>query len=324
MTPVWRRNPAVAGIAGIVLVALALLGVARFDQLPLIGGGDRELTAEFTDASGLEPGNRVEIAGIAVGSVDDITMGRGRVVVHFSLDQAVRLGTSTRALIRVGNLLGNKYLEIVPSGAGRLDASRAIPLERTEPAYDVVAAFGELTETVEDIDTDQLASSLEAVASTFRGSTDDVRSAVRGLSDISRTIASRDDDVQSLLTGAETLTSSLDGSKADITALLQDATLLLAEIDKRRDSLDGLIVHTRQLSDELRGLVKDNQAQIGPALDELEQVTSLLEKRQEQLGKTVHSVARFARVFSNTIGSGPWFDSIIGNAPNSLVVGGQK
>lgn len=321
MTAPWRDRPALAGVLGLVIVALMLLGVARFDQLPLIGGGDRHLTAEFTDASGLEGGNRVEIAGIAVGTVDDITMGKGRVVVHFSLDPTVRLGTSTRALIRVGNLLGNKYLEIVPEGPGRLDASHAIPLERTEPAYDIVAAFGELTETVDEIDVDQLGQSLEAVASTFRGSTEDVRATVRGLSDISRTIASRDEDVQSLLSGAETLTGSLDGSKEDISALLRDATLLLTEIDKRRDSLDGLIVHTRELSDELRGLVADNQEQLDPALKELERVTKLLDKRQDQLAATVHSVARFARVFSNTIGSGPWFDSTIGNAPNSLEVG---
>lgn len=321
MTVPWRKRPALAGVLGLAIVALMLLGVARFDQLPLIGGGDRHLTAEFTDASGLETGNRVEIAGIAVGTVDEITMGRGRVVVHFSIDPGVRLGTSTRALIRVGNLLGNKYLEIVPAGPGRLDAARAIPLARTTPAYDVVAAFGDLTETVDRIDVDQLGASLEAVAETFRGSTDDVQAAVRGLSDISRTIASRDEDVQSLLSGAETLTGSLDGSKEDITALLQDTTLLLAEIDRRRDSLDGLIVHTRTLSDELRGLVADNQEQIGPALAELERVTTLLEKRQDQLAATVHSVARFARVFSNTIGSGPWFDSTIGNVPSSLEVG---
>ncbi|WP_162891051.1 MCE family protein [Aeromicrobium sp. A1-2] len=314
------RNPTIAAVIGILLIALALLLVLRLDRLPFVSGGGRELSAEFSDSSGLERGDRVEVAGVNVGEVQDVVMGRAHVIVRFTIDPAIRLGSTTTASIRVGNLLGSKFVEIVPQGTGAL-ASGAIPVARTTPAYDIVTAFGELTDTVEQIDTDQLGTALDTIATTFEGSSEDVHAAIRGLSQITRTIASRDEEVGMLLGRSQTLTASLDGSKADLTHLVVQANALLAEVDRRRDALRGLVIHSRQLSEELRGLVKDNQKQIGPALDELEQVTELLAERQDQLGDTVHAVAKFARVFSNTIGSGPWFDSTIGNGPNNLELG---
>ena len=54
------------------------------------------------------------------------------------------------------NLLGEKYLDLTPAGAGQLDEDTAIPVDRTESAYDIVGVFGDLTTTTEGIDTDQL------------------------------------------------------------------------------------------------------------------------------------------------------------------------
>ncbi|RYJ06724.1 MAG: ABC transporter substrate-binding protein, partial [Actinomycetales bacterium] len=206
--------------------------------------------------------------------------------------------------------------EITPAGTGRLEG--AIPTGRTDPAYDVVAAFGDLTETVDAIDSTRLAAALDAVSDTFEGSGPDVRAAVRGLSRLSRTVASRDTEIRRLLDHSATLTGSLADSRDDVGALVRDASLLLREVDRRREAIDGVVEHSADLSVQLRGLVKDNQATIGPALDDLDTVVTLLRKKQKNLALTVHRLAVFARVFNNTIGSGPWFDSYLGNVPDSV------
>ena len=320
MTARTPRRPAFAGAIGLAVTLVVIFAAMNAGRLPIIGHSGDAVRARFTDASGIEAGDRVEIAGVRVGAVKKLTMGRGYIEVAFTVDPGIRLGDLSTARIKVGNLLGSKYLQVVPAGTGRLHG--VIPLSRTAPAYDVTEALGDFTRTVEPIDTAQLEQALRSITSTFSGAGPDVRASVRGLSTIARTIAARDTDVSSLLTRSERLTASLDGSRGDIAGLVSDAGALLTELDRRRDAIHGLIVHTTDLSRQLHGLVVDNQAQLTPALTALGAVAAQLEARQADLAATMHAVAKFARVFVDTIGSGPWFDSYIANSPDSLKVEG--
>jgi phospholipid/cholesterol/gamma-HCH transport system substrate-binding protein len=220
----------------------------------------------------------------------------------------------------VGNLLGSKYLELDPAGVGSLDG--AIPLSRTSPAYDVVQAVSDLSDTVDEIDTAQLAEALDTVASTFRGAAPDVRRAVEGVSRLSRVVASRDEELRSLLSGTETVVASLDDSKESLSRFVRAASLLMEEVDRQRLTISRLIDNSLSLSQEVRGLVKDNREQIAPALADIGRVVDLLRARQDKLARTVHNLATFARVFVDTIGSGPWFDSYIANVPDRVSTSG--
>lgn len=305
-----------AGIVGILVVALLTLAVQRLDVLLSLGSDSGEVVAYFTDSSGLAEGDRVEVAGIPVGQVAEVAIDGPRIRVVAELDEPVSLGGETTAAIKVGNLLGSKYLDLVPQGDGRL--SGPIPLERTDPAYDVVQAVSDLTDTVQELDTDRLGRALQTMADTFDGAAPDIRRAVAGLSDLSRTVASRDEALQALFTDTETVFASLDGSKKDLSTFVRSASLLLDEVDRQRATISLLIEHSTQLSEQLRGLVADNQRELTPALRNLEKVTGLLEGRQDKLRRTVHNLATFTRVFVDTIGSGPWFDSYIANMPDTV------
>ncbi|RNL78395.1 MCE family protein [Nocardioides marmorisolisilvae] len=310
------RRPAYAGAIGLAITALLIFAAMNAGRLPVIGHGGREVRADFVDASGIEKGDRVEVAGVRVGEVRGLAMGRGHIEVRFTVADGIKLGSRTTARIKVGNLLGSKYLQVIPAGGGTLTGT--IPVSRTRPAYDVTAALGDFTETTAPIDTKQLETALSSITTTFRGAAPDVRASVRGLSTIARTIADRDADVSALLSRSEKLTASLDSSRGDIAGLVRDAGLLLAELDRRREAIHGLIVHTDALAVQLHGLVRDNQATLAPALAALGQVTAQLERRQHDVEATLHAVAKFARVFVDTIGSGPWFDSYIANLPDSV------
>ena len=310
------------GLYGSVALVLVLILTQRLDALAqALGGGDR-VTAYFTDSTGLSPGDRVEISGIAVGRVTDVEIDGPRIRVEASVDDPVRLGDRTSAAIKVGNLLGSKYLELEPAGSGTL--SDPIPTTRTSPAYDVVQAVSDLSDTVGEIDTQQLAKALDTVASTFRGAGPDVRRAVQGVSRLSRVVASRDAELRSLLRGTETVVSSLDESKQSLSRFVRAASLLMAEVDRQRTTISRLIDNSLDLSQEVRGLVKDNQDQIEPALANITRVVDLLRGRQDELAQTVHNLATFARVFVDTIGSGPWFDSYLANVPDQVSTTGPE
>ena len=310
------------GLYGTVGLVLLLILTQRLDALAqVVRGGDR-VTAYFTDSTGLSPGDRVEISGIAVGRVTSVAIDGPRIKVEARVDDPVRLGDRTTAAIKVGNLLGSKYLELEPRGSGSLGGT--IPLRRTTPAYDVVQAVSDLSDTVEEIDTRQLAQALDTVAATFRGAGPDVRRAVSGVSRLSRVVAARDTELRSLLSGTETVVASLDDSKESLSRFVRAASLLMQEVDRQRETISRLIDNSLALSEEVRGLVRDNRKQIEPALANITRVVDLLQGRQDELAQTVHNLATFARVFVDTIGSGPWFDSYLANVPDQVSTTGPE
>lgn len=312
-----RYPHARAGLIGLLGVALVVALAMNAGRLPFLGGGGgRTLEARFTEIGGLLPGDPVQVAGVDVGRVESLEMGRGYITVSFTVDGPVRLGDRTRAAIRVSDILGSKLVEVLPAGTGTLHGT--IPVERTEPPYDLTTAFGDLTRSVQKIDTGAMERALRAIDRTFRGSGPDVRQALKGMAGFSRAVAARDDELTRLIQRSDTLTGSLAASSSEITGLLHSSRLLLGELQRRRSALHGLVVHTRQLAAQLRGLVTDNRATLAPALAALDRVAGQLASRQQELRATLRGVATFARVFVNTIGNGPWFDSYIGNAPDTL------
>lgn len=320
MTPFRERNPVVIGAVG--LTTLALLAVAAFnaESLPLIGDGET-YSAAFSEAGGLKPGDEVRIAGVKVGKVDEVDLDSDHVKVSFRVKGDPAFGNRTGASIRIKTILGAKYMALEPKGPGQLKPGSEIPLNRTTPAYDVVAAFSDLTTTTEKIDTERLAASLDTISTTFEDSPAEVRESIKGLSKISRTVASRDTALRELLEHANGVSGVLADRSGEFSTLVKDGDKLFKEIARRRAAIHSLLKSSAALGIQLSGLVEDNRKEIGPALKGLNQVVRMLERNQASLDRSVALLAPYVRVFTNTLGNGRWFDSYIENlvAPTPVV-----
>lgn len=303
------RNPIPIGIAGIVVIALGLTVAMFSDDLPIIGGGTT-YSAQFSEAAGVEADDEVRIAGVKVGKVTDVSLEGSNVVVTFKVKDAW-VGDDTSAAIKIKNVLGQKYLSLDPDGRDVLDPSIPIPRSRTTSPYDVLEAFRGLAETTNAIDTDQLAQSFEVISQTFADTPDEVKGALTGLQQLSTTISSRDQQLSTLLSNTREISQTLADRDAEVVQLLQDGNLLLDEISRRRDAIKTLLEGTQALAKELSGLVADNQAQLGPVLTSLDQLTGMLQRNQDALGKGIKNMAPFVRLFNNAVGNGHWFDNYI-------------
>jgi phospholipid/cholesterol/gamma-HCH transport system substrate-binding protein len=303
------RNPMPIGIAGIVVIALALTVAMFSDDLPIIGGGTT-YSAQFSEAAGVEPDDEVRIAGVKVGKVTDVSLEGSNVVVTFKVKDAW-VGDDTSAAIKIKNVLGQKYLSLEPDGRDVLDPSNPIPHSRTTSPYDVLEAFRGLAETTNAIDTNQLAQSFEVISQTFADTPDEVKGALTGLQQLSTTISSRDQQLSTLLSNTREISQTLADRDAEVVQLLQDGNLLLDEIGRRRDAIKTLLEGTQALAKELSGLVADNQQQLGPVLTSLDQLTGMLQRNQDALGKGIKNMAPFVRLFNNAVGNGRWFDNYI-------------
>lgn len=309
-----EKNPVPIGAIGVLVIAALILAAFKVDQLPLIGGGDTYY-AEFSEAGGLRPNDEVRIAGVRVGQVEKLSIDRGHVLVEFTVEGDHGFGTDTGASIRVKTLLGAMYLALEPAGEGQLDDGSPIPLERTVAPYDVVDAFSDLATTEQRIDTGQLADSMDTLSALLKDTPDEVRGSLTGLSRLSDTLASRDAELQNLLTNASKVSGVLADRNDSLETLFRDGDVLLRALYDRRAAVHRLLVATSELSEQLTGLVADSKRDLTPALDRINRVVDLLNSRQQELDDSLRLMAPFYRVFANTLGTGPWFDTFIQNLP---------
>jgi phospholipid/cholesterol/gamma-HCH transport system substrate-binding protein len=302
-----QRNPVRTAVIGLLVIVLIV--VAAFNAPQLFGGGTT-YRAEFSEAAGLTSGDLVTIAGVEAGRVGSVELAGDRVLVTFTVSDAW-VGDRTSASIEIKTLLGAKYLALDPQGDNALAPDAVIPLARTASPFDVVEAFDGLAGTIDQLDTKQLAQSLDTLADTFRDTAPEVRGALDGLSRLSTTIASRDDEIHKLLAGTHNLSGVLADRNDEFEKLLSDGNLLLAEIQKRKQAISALLDGTRELSEQLRGLVADNRDQLRPTLEQLDRVAALLQRNRDSLDNGLRLEAVFVRLFTNAVGNGRWFDNYV-------------
>lgn len=320
MKPFRERNPVVVGAVSLVVLAVTLVAALRADDLPIIGGGDT-YHAMFTEAGGLKVNDEVRIAGVRVGKVDEIELAGDEVRVSFKVDDAADFGGETRAAIKVKTILGAMFLALEPAGGGRLAEGATIPAARTSSPFDVVEAFEGLASTSEQIDTDRLAESLTTLADLTRNTPEEFRGALDGLSRLSSNIAAKDEQLNTLLVNLERVSTVLDERDQDIIELMQDSDVLFRALVARRDAVHDLLVSSTTLSKELTRLIEQSREDLKPALAHLENVVAVLNKNEDNLDSSLRLMAPFYRVFANTLGTGPWFDTWISNFPPVPQVG---
>ena len=320
-TPFRERNPVKIGAVSIAVLLALLIVAFKAGDLPVIGGGDTYY-ANFSEAGGLQPDDEVRIAGVRVGKVTEVKLDGDHVRVAFKVDTPSQFGSETGAQIKVKTLLGSMFLALTPAGPGQLKQDSTIPVSRTQSPYDVVQAFQGLANRAEQINTDQLAKSLNTLADLTKDTPAAFRGTLRGLSRLSETVASRNQQIGELLQNLDHVSGVLADHDQDLVKLMRDSDVLLRALVARREAVHRLLVSTATFSAEITKLVRQSRADLKPALDHLESVTRLLLKNQSNIDQSLRLMAPFYRVFANTLGTGPWFDTWIANLPGAPA-GGQ-
>jgi phospholipid/cholesterol/gamma-HCH transport system substrate-binding protein len=303
-----RRRPALLAAQALVVLAGLLAVSLNAGRLPVFTG--TTYRAVFSDASGLQEGTEVRVAGIKVGKVRQIDLDDDRVVVTFDVTD-VPLGDDTRAAIEIKTLLGQHYLSVTPAGSGRMEEGEAIPRSRTTTPLSIVPALQQLSTTSAALDTDQVAQALDALSGVLRSASPEVRGTLTGIARLSRTVASRDQQLQRLVESADTVTGVLATRDAEVATLFRSSQQVLETLDRRRRLIEEIVDAVASLSRELSGLVADNRATLGPAMDKVNRVLAMLRRHRRDLDDSLRMVAVYGRLFTSVAGSGRWFDGSI-------------
>nr|WP_040518514.1 MCE family protein [Gordonia aichiensis] len=308
-----ERNPVTLGVVGTAGIIVLLLIAFNLRSVPVINSSD-DLSAQFGDASGLMTSDPVMIAGVEVGTVEKISLEGDRVRVDMSVDSKnQRLGTDTRAAIKVKTALGQRYVDLEPEGPGSLDDGATIPLARTTSGYDVTKSLQEVTKKVSRTDKPNLSAALDQLSDVQAALPDDLRSSLDGVARLSATIGSRDTELQSLLTNSAESTDILAKRNTQVAALMGQGTQLFSALNSRADTIHAVIVQASQVADALTGLSADVRSTMKPTLDQLNSVLDLLNRNYQNIDKSLTGMRSFTYQLGEVAGSGPFFNVLLQN-----------
>lgn len=305
-----ERNPITIGLIGLALTAALVLGSLNYKKL-FFWNYPAQHTAYFADASGLQNGAGVLVAGVQVGEVTGISLDGPQVAVRFGIDRSIPLGDGTEAAIKTKSMLGAKVLEVTPRGGGALTG--AIPLERTVPAYQLPDALGDLSDAISGLDTDQVNESLTTLAETFKDTPPDLRVAVEGVSRFSRSINERDEQLRGLLADANKATTVLADRSNSIVSLIHQSNTLLATLRTQNAALDQLGNNVSAVARQVSGLIDDNREELKPALDKLNGVLTMVDNRRDELTESLTLLNSYGLAQGEAVSSGPFYKAYIGN-----------
>jgi len=305
-----ERNPLIIGAIGLAATAGLVLAALNYDKLPFFSSG-KTYSAYFAEAGGLKSNADVQVSGYRVGQVSSIKLDGSKVLVTFKIADDIRLGDRTEAAIKTNTLLGTKILQVSPRGTGRL--SQTIPLAHTTSPYELSDALGDLTQTINGLDTRQLSNSLATLAQTFKDTPPDLKIALEGVSRFSQTLNTRDEQLRNLLANANKATSVLAQRSDQVVSLIANTDALLASLLSQSNSLGQIANNVSALGKQLSGLIADNRTQLRPALDKLNGVLTILDNRKDRVQKSIKLLNSYAMSLGESVSSGPFFNAYIVN-----------
>jgi phospholipid/cholesterol/gamma-HCH transport system substrate-binding protein len=294
-------------VAVLGLVAFAIGGLRIFERT-------YPLAVVVDDAAGLESGDPVRVAGIAVGSVTAIERipEDGTLLVDFEVDSGTEISEASIASVRLRTLLGKKYLDISDPGTGApLGAGDVIPVSQTGASTDVDTLLNAAEPTLEQTDVESINGVLASVDRTLAGRGEQLRDVFVDLADLTSTFADREVELSRLIESTNRLAGVVETRDTELRSVLDGMDLVLATLAQRGENLTGIVEEVSTLSDTLSPLLAGNRAEIGELFGHLGQVTDLVVRQKDRVDLALTQLPGLAERFYAVTSEGSWVNVYI-------------
>ncbi|MEV0249060.1 MlaD family protein [Nocardia sp. NPDC050712] len=298
-----KSGRALIGFSLFAVLAITLTYTIWSTLQRSVPGDTSTYSATFSDVLGVRVGDDVRMAGVRVGRVDKIEFEpdySARVDIRIQSRQ--RLTSSTKALVRYQNLIGQRYIALAPgSEPGQpLAPGGHIPLERTEPSFDVSALLSGFEPLFSVLQPDQINSLSETLIQALQGDGVSLSTLITQAAELAGTFGQRDrilgdviSNLSSVIAGLANRTQELETlltqSRALVEALYAEGESLKHSVDQVATSTNSLVALIAQVQPDLAAA--QNDATTGVALLLLN--GAALDKAAVQLPGLLNALARF-------------------------------
>lgn len=302
-------NKTAVGLVALAVITAVLAGLVIITR---VGPGYRRYSAEFTQAAALLPKNPVTVAGIPVGTVTGMKLVGDRVRVDMKVQNNVKLGKDTRAVIMVTTILGSRYLALYPGGDGSLP-DNTIDLDHTDVPYDLQQALQDVAVNYGEVDTDDLARAVELLGKQIESMPPLIPRAMDNLKKLSTVMADRREQFGSMLQTMDLVTTTLRRQQSSIGSMVRQGQELLGEFVMRRAAFHAMLQSLTSLVTVLDSTIVEDRPKLEALLTDIKRLSGLLAQRDDMLRNILQSAPVALRGVANASGTGNALDTTFTN-----------
>jgi phospholipid/cholesterol/gamma-HCH transport system substrate-binding protein len=253
-------------------------------------GSSRQYRAEFTDATGVNKGDDIRVAGVRVGTVDDVEIvDRTRALITFSVDEETSVNGGTNAAIRYRNLVGQRYISLTQEvgDTRRLPDGATIPVSRTKAALDLTVLFNgfkPLFQALSPEDVNQLSFELIQV---FQGEGGTLEGLLAHTASVTSTLADRDQVIGDLVDNLSLVLDHVADRDQQLTRLIRSFRTLVGGLKKDRNAILGSLEEVSALSVETASLIDGIREPFVKDIKELRSVAGSIDKNKAELDRAL-------------------------------------
>ncbi|TFV59884.1 MCE family protein [Mycobacterium sp. PS03-16] len=280
------------GIFTVAMLLVAGMLVVVFGEFRFASGNSYH--ANFTEASRLKPGQDVRIAGVPVGTVKSVSLQPDNTVdVAFDVNKRYQLYTSTRAVVRYENLVGDRYLEIT-SGPGelrKLPAGATIPKQNTQPALDLDALLGGLRPVLKGLDGAKVNEVSSAVIEMLQGQGGALSNLLATTGSFSQNLAARDQLIGDVINNLNTVLGTVDEKGAEFDASVDRLQQLITGLAQGRDPIAGAIGPLAQAEVDLTEMLETSRRPLQGVIENARPFAQRFDERKADVNKVIEPLA---------------------------------
>ncbi|GAA1927889.1 MCE family protein [Nocardioides hwasunensis] len=253
-------------------------------------GSSREYRAEFTDATGVNKGDDVRVAGVRVGTVRGVeVVDRTRALITFTVDDDTSVNGGTNAAIRYRNLVGQRYVSLTQEvgDTARMPEGATIPVSRTKAALDLTVLFNgfkPLFQALSPADVNQLSFELVQV---FQGEGGTLEGLLAHTASVTSTLADRDEVIGELIDNLSLVLDHVADRDQQLTRLITSFRDLVGGLKKDRNAILGSLEDVSSLSVETASLLDGIREPFVKDIKELRAVAGNLDENKAELDRAL-------------------------------------
>jgi phospholipid/cholesterol/gamma-HCH transport system substrate-binding protein len=251
---------------------IAIFGQLRFEKEQLY-------RAEFTDVSGLAPGNFVRIAGVEVGKVKSISVSpNAHAVVEFSADPSAVLTDGTKAAVRWANPIGDRYLALLEGAGGlkRLNPGATIAVARTEPALDLDTLLGGFRPLFRALDPEQVNALSGQLIEAFQGEGATIGSFLSQAATVTNTLADRDELIGQVIGNLDAVLGSFGDQNTQFAKAVDSLSKLVKELAAHKSDISNAVAYTNAATATLADLLRQARPPISNTVVQSDRTASIV------------------------------------------------
>jgi phospholipid/cholesterol/gamma-HCH transport system substrate-binding protein len=263
-----------------IVVTILATTVLALSIANLSVGATTGYYAKFTDVTGLNVGDDVDIAGVRVGQVTSIGVtDRNLALVGFAVQTGRQLPATVTATIYYKNLIGERYVNLAP-GTGPpgdlLQPGGTIPLAQTTPALNLTELFDgfqPLFEALSPGDVNQLATEIVQV---LQGEGTTMDSLIANIGQLTTTLADKDKVIDSVISNLNAVVTTVNSRGSELGDLVTTLQQLVSGLAADRQPIGTAISAMSGLTNATAGLLAQANPPLAADIASLGQLSSTL------------------------------------------------